>query len=323
MACPVCLDSYSTTAKVTEFGEGLRVNCPVCGLFDISRNAYDDFLDPQTGQGRRLGALNRSRIAHKMRSASHTGPSGLPRLNSEFFERYREDGFSGPSPKQQATNAIRYIGDLVANTGERIPKLAPGFFAIIGSPSPTFAANLLFELVDGNQVSGIKNKPLSAPPSLMDVNLTLDGWRIYEDEQKGRVAGKYGFMAMKFGDAELESLVSSSIKPAVKAALNFDIFDMRDVARAGVIDNIMRAQIRDAAFILVDLTHDNAGAYWEAGYAEGLGKPVIYVCEKSKFERAQTHFDTNHCTTVQWDVADKPMFEQQLVATIRRSLNLF
>src|SRR3546814_6925901 len=73
---------------------------------------------------------------------------------------------------------------------------------------------------------------------------------------------------------------------------------MRNVARAGIIDNIMRSQIRDAAFVIVDLTHDNSGAYWEAGYAEGLGKPVIYICEKAKFDKAKTHFDTNHCTTV-------------------------
>ena len=68
------------------------------------------------------------------------------------------------------------------------------------------------------------------------------------------------------------------------------------VARAGVIDKIMRTQIRDAAFVIVDLTHDNPGAYWEAGYAEGLGKPVIYICEKGKFEATKSHLDMNHCT---------------------------
>ena len=32
-----------------------------------------------------------------------------------------------------------------------------------------------------------------------------------------------------------------------------DLVDMHDVGRAGVIDNIMRTQIRDAAFVIVDL----------------------------------------------------------------------
>lgn len=92
---------------------------------------------------------------------------------------------------------------------------------------------------------------------------------------------------------------------------------------AGVIDNIMREKIRDAAFVLVDLTHDNSGAYWEAGYAEGLGKPVVYLCEREKFSESRTHFDTNHCTTVIWSDTAIDNFKEQLIATLRRSLNLF
>ena len=91
--------------------------------------------------------------------------------------------------------------------------------------------------------------------------------------------------------------------------------------RAGVIDNIMRIQIRDSAFVIADLTHDNYGAYWEAGYAEGLGKPVIYICEKTKFDEKKTHFDTNHCTTILWSEDDPEGFGKELIATLRRSLN--
>ena len=92
--------------------------------------------------------------------------------------------------------------------------------------------------------------------------------------------------------------------------------------RQGIIDNIMRVQIRAAKFVIADiLTHDNRGAYWEAGYAEGLGKPVIYICEKGKFDKEKTHFDTNHCTTVPWSRGDDEGFRQQLTATLRRSLD--
>jgi nucleoside 2-deoxyribosyltransferase len=128
---------------------------------------------------------------------------------------------------------------------------------------------------------------------------------------------------MKFGDAVLDRFVGNVLKPAVKTGIGYQLLAMRDIARAGIIDNIMRAQIRDATFVIVDLTHDNAGAYWEAGYAEGLGKPVIYICERSKFDEAQTPFDTNHCTTVLWSDDDRDNFSRELIATLRRSLNLF
>jgi nucleoside 2-deoxyribosyltransferase len=110
------------------------------------------------------------------------------------------------------------------------------------------------------------------------------------------------------------------VKPKL-AEMGYPLVDLRDVSRAGVIDNLLRAQIRDSAFIIVDLTHDNLGAYWEAGYAEGLGKPVIYICERSKFEEKKTHFDTNHCTTVTWATDDPDDFVAELGATIRRSLD--
>ena len=127
---------------------------------------------------------------------------------------------------------------------------------------------------------------------------------------------------MQFGDPALDLFVQDIVKPTVKEGIGCDLVDMRDIARAGVIDNIMRTQIRDAAFLIADLTHDNPGAYWEAGYAEGLGKPVIFICEKEKFEAKRTHFDTNHCTTVPWSRDDDDGFRQALIAALRRSLDL-
>lgn len=122
----------------------------------------------------------------------------------------------------------------------------------------------------------------------------------------------------------MDSFVTDVVKPAIRRELNFELVDLRDVAQAGVIDDIMRVTIRDSTFIIADLTHDNKGAYWEAGYAEGLGKPVIYICEKEKFHDKDKgiHFDVNHCTTVPWST-DKPHeFCAELIATLRRSLHL-
>ncbi len=128
---------------------------------------------------------------------------------------------------------------------------------------------------------------------------------------------------MKFNDIILDRFVEIVVEPAIKKGIDYELVGMRDVARSGIIDNIMRAHIRDAAFVIVDLTHDNPGAYWEAGYAEGLGKPVIYICERSKFSEQSTHFDTNHCTTVVWSADSPDHFSSELIATLRRSLNLF
>ncbi len=56
-------------------------------------------------------------------------------------------------------------------------------------------------------------------------------------------------------------------------------------------------------------------AYWDAGYAEGLGKLVISICPQAKFDAAKTHFHTNPCTTVMWRVEEAVAFTKSLVAT--------
>jgi nucleoside 2-deoxyribosyltransferase len=222
----------------------------------------------------------------------------------------------------QAANIIRYMGDEISSTGRLLKTLPLALPAIAGSPNREFAARLAKELGSRGLIAATDASNLKGT-ELLNVGLTLDGWERYEAEKRGKFAGRYGFMALKFGDTVLDPLINDCIKPAVKTGIGYDVVDMRDVARAGIIDNLMREQIRDAAFVIVDLTHDNAGAYWEAGYAEGLGKPVIYICEREKFSEAQTHFDTNHCTTVIWSNDDRETFEMELIATLRRSLDLF
>jgi nucleoside 2-deoxyribosyltransferase len=252
-------------------------------------------------------------------------PHKRPKLTREFIEGFISDGCPGPHPAEQAVKAVRFIGDAVSKSGTHI-NIPDDLFVIIGSPSPRLAADIIIGLQKRGVLDGKVVRSMGPAPAFLGFNLTLDGWDQYEAERRGHTAGSYGFLAMKFDDEDLERFAAEVIKPAVKNGIAYDLVDVRDVSRAGVIDNIMRAQIRDSAFVIVDLTHDNYGAYWEAGYAEGLGKQVIYICERRKFQAAQTHFDTNHCTTVLWsdgDIDAIQRFTHELVATLRRSLNLF
>ena len=226
------------------------------------------------------------------------------------------------SPANQAMNLIRYIGNEVSKLGIPIKRMS-GFAEHIGAQNEIFANQLAEELLN-NGIIKTSMKPAQSGGGYIlffGVNLTLEGWTQYEAIKRGRASGSQGFIAMKFNDPELDSFVNEVVKPATRE-IGYDLVDMRDVARAGVIDNIMRAQIEDAAFVIADLTHDNLGAYWEAGYAEGLGKPVVYICERTKFKDTSTHFDTNHCTTVPWSSDDPDGFHRELIATLRRSLDL-
>lgn len=114
-------------------------------------------------------------------------------------------------------------------------------------------------------------------------------------------------------------MLNNCFIPAVQKT-GFDLITLNDSKRAGLIDDRLRVEIMTSRFLVADLTHDNEGAYWEAGFAEGLGKPVIYTCEKNKFERDKTHFDTNHHLTIIWDIKEPLKAVEDLKATIRATL---
>ena len=223
------------------------------------------------------------------------------------------------SRSEQEMNLIRHIGDEVNETGQHINQLS-GISGIIGAQSESLAIELVEELEEQGLIRIGNNAPTLDGPIIANVTLSSAGWERYEAKQRGVFDGDYGFLAMKFGDHELDTFANDVLKPAVKKGTNCALHDLRDKSKAGIIDKILRETIEGASFVIVDLTHDNSGAYWEAGYAEGLGKPVVYICEKGKFKEVSTHFDTNHLTTVLWSSREKEDFCQNLVATLRRSL---
>ena len=128
-------------------------------------------------------------------------------------------------------------------------------------------------------------------------------------------------MAMEYNRETLEDIVENVFREAV-AQTGFELFVLRDHPKAGLIDDRLRVEIRAARFLIADLTHGNKGAYWEAGYAEGLGKPVIYTWEKKVFEdsTSKPHFDANHHQTVLWDSGEAKTAARDLKATIRATL---
>jgi len=151
------------------------------------------------------------------------------------------------------------------------------------------------------------------------IRLTLGGWEQFHEIQRGATKSRTAFMAMPFGNEELTSFVDTVFRPAVQET-GFELKRVDSDPQAGLIDNKIRVDIRLCRFLIADLTGGNHGAYWEAGYAEGLGKPVIYTCSKSHFDEYKTHFDTNHCTTILWAPESPEKAAAVLKDTIRATL---
>ena len=58
-----------------------------------------------------------------------------------------------------------------------------------------------------------------------------------------------------------------------------------------------------------------AGAYFEAGFAKGLGKPVLYTCNAKQFDFA--HFDIRQDQRIRWE--DGPELADGVISAIQAS----
>lgn len=84
----------------------------------------------------------------------------------------------------------------------------------------------------------------------------------------------------------IEDVVSEAGAVAIRIDKEHPLDDL--VAR-------IKKEIQGAAFVVADLTDERPSCYFEAGYAEALRKPVIYVASKQSVARPGTttkvHFD--------------------------------
>ena len=309
LTCPVC-DSPATRCEHDPTGrDAILVDCPHCGAFAISSS-----LSASLPHLRTIELDAAAKLSYALRRAAEANERPL-------FTTYTAEAVLKqplPRPREQADLLVRWLAEQALGPGETLWVEHITHGALIGVRSKVGFDLVLDHLFESGMLTGTLSKTMSEG-SRADATLTFAGWDHYEGLRRGGGVYRKAFMAMKFGDTLLDQILETVFKPSALRA-GFDLFKLTDKPKAGLIDNRMRVEIQSCDFVVADLSHDNLGAYWEAGYAEGLGKPVIYTCERSKFEQAKTHFDTNHHLTILWDATSPSECSHEFVATIRATL---
>lgn len=121
-----------------------------------------------------------------------------------------------------------------------------------------------------------------------------------------------GFCAMWFGE-EMGSVWKDAISPAIGDA-GYTPCRIDEVQHVNRIDDEIMAQIRRSKFVIADFTGQRGGVYFEAGYALGLGLPVIWTVRSDALD--QTHFDNRQYNFLKWEPSDLPAFRRALEARI-------
>lgn len=132
--------------------------------------------------------------------------------------------------------------------------------------------------------------------------LTSKGWSRFNELSKSTLETSVAFMAMGFTGAN-EKAYQKIFQPAVEAC-GFTLETTYEKENHGSIIDDIELKIKRAPFVVADISGGNKGAYWEAGFAKALGKPVIYTCDdktwKSDDKAIKPHFDIAHSKIIPW-----------------------
>jgi hypothetical protein len=283
-SCAIC-DRPPHEVKMRNSGAfyGLVIECPQCGTYEL--------VGPEAiARSFRCPAEIKKPLSCAARQAFEDGhPLRIEGANAEEFAR--------PHTRTR-----------VSENRERLLRVAAGR---AGRPGGTakFSPETDFTLIDCYSrdeffwyIRWLEQQGLlSREGSGFGVSLTMDGWE--RAQPLPRVGGLPGrcFVAMWFAD-ETRAAYEGGIEPAISDAGFVAVRIDRKEHNNEIPDEII-SEIRNCEFMVADFTGQRSGVYYEAGFAMGLGRKVIWSCRKNEIEKL--HFDTNHKNHIDWQTPEE------------------
>jgi hypothetical protein len=145
--------------------------------------------------------------------------------------------------------------------------------------------------------------------------VTPEGWRRIEKLRKPGRDSRQAFVAMWFNPDRVR-VFDDGFKPAIEADERTKAFRVDRKEHNQKIDDEIVAEIRRSRYLVADFTGNRGGVYFEAGFALGLGLPVIWCVEQG--QEKDLHFDTRQFNHVTY--ADPADLKAKLVNRIRATI---
>jgi hypothetical protein len=141
------------------------------------------------------------------------------------------------------------------------------------------------------------------------LSLTFDGYTLLESLRTVPTLSEQAFVAMWFAEA-VNDAYTNGIAPAISDC-GYKPMRIDNKEHNNKIDEEIISEIRRSRFVVADFTCGyvdangrqnfipRGGVYYEAGFAQGLGIPVIWTCRKDQI--MDIHFDTRQYNHITWD----------------------
>jgi nucleoside 2-deoxyribosyltransferase len=165
------------------------------------------------------------------------------------------------------------------------------------------------------KAAGSDPDPLIATQSY---TIESKGWSRLFELQSSPVGGvKQGFVAMWFSK-EMESVFNEAIRPAIEEC-DWKCVRIDSKEHNNKICDEIVAEIRKSRFVVADFSGNRGGVYFEAGFAYGLGIPVIWTVKRADLEAV--HFDTRQYNHIVYESNDElfQRLKSRIEATVGKS----
>ncbi len=283
--CPVCkLDAQSRTG-----GDVVNVQCARCGDFSIS-GSTEAVLDKADAQPL-VSAWLRERNLLKV---------DIPLITSDLIRELRANTYDY-SPLEKQKRLLKGIHLMSNYPGEKV-YLEPELDASLSwSANKNESRYYIKSLIERGLVEFISDRGKTLDDQVLPVVITAKGWEHLEESSANFESNTQVFVAMSF-DPALYYLYSEAIAPAVEAA-GYKPYRVDAEPHLDRIDAKIISEIKNSRFLVADVTQQKSGVYYEAGFAHGMGIPVIWSVNRDDLDNV--HFDTRQYNHIVWDSVEQ------------------
>jgi nucleoside 2-deoxyribosyltransferase len=294
-SCPLLEHPARSISRIGGF-DAFAVDCPVCGRFSFTGTLGASLKSFPEEIRRAVSWFTRER-------AERSEP--IPELTSVNLEEIAKS-MSELSVLEKADRLLRAYAARSLHPGSPISFEDPDeFTSLVRARSRDELKYLTNHLVEAKLVDRRADGKLV---------VSVTGWRQLQRERELRLASRRAFVAMWF-DSSLDAAYEAGIRQALEDVHLEAIRIDRVHHNEKICDKIL-AEVRDCGVVIADFTGHRQGVYFEAGFALGLGKPVIWCCREKDLDEA--HFDTRQYNHIVWSTPEdlREKLRERLRATV-------
>lgn len=322
MVCPICGRSdcsVSTTDKKTNeldtkpdlFYSGY---CMCCGHICISRELVDEKL--------KFGFINKTEVLGCLRRHTIIGEQNrrVGEIPIRTVDDLREGVVIPSTPLDQVNLLIEYLAHKQKSLSELVKFDSSKDYPICFAENES---DFCYIINSAYELEYIKGRGNGGSPIMDNVGrlyltneflmLTPQGWEKAQQLKEQSPYSKQVFVAFHFDKSdEMKGIYNNAIAPVVSEC-GLEPYTTLDDEHGNSIDDVIIANIRKSRIVIADVTYASQNVYYEAGFAYGLGIPVILTCREDRSE-TDMKFDTSHIKHIIWK--DENDFKQRLINRI-------